>query len=68
MWQTLAANRYIGTNFTIASASNDYASKRMDVVVWWPEPSSQRIRHRVSLKLSSPQGVLLAQANAPIQV
>jgi uncharacterized lipoprotein len=68
MWQTLAANQYTQTSFTIDSQSDTYASKRMDVVVWWPEPSSQTIRNQVSLKLSSPQGVLLAQANASNQV
>jgi subtilisin family serine protease len=68
MWQTLAANQYTQTSFTIDSQSDTYASKRMDVVVWWPEPSSQTVRNQVSLKLSSPQGVLLAQANASNQV
>jgi hypothetical protein len=68
MWQTLSANQYIENAFTIDSASNMYGSKRMDVVVWWPESSSQTVRQQVSLKLTSPQSVLLAQANAPKQV
>ena len=68
MWQTLSANQYIENAFTIDSASDLYGSKRIDVVVWWPEPSTQTVRQQVSLKLTSPQGVLLAQMNAPKQV
>ncbi|CAF1535268.1 unnamed protein product [Adineta ricciae] len=68
MWQTLYANQYIVNNFDIDSASDSYGSKRMDVAIWWPEDSKQTVRHQVSLKLTSPQGILLAQTNAPQQV
>ncbi|CAF1057694.1 unnamed protein product [Adineta steineri] len=40
----------------------------MDVVVWWPEASAQTVRNQMSLKLKSPQNVVLAQANTPQQV
>ncbi|CAF1304144.1 unnamed protein product [Adineta steineri] len=68
MWATLSANQYIENNFAIDSSSDSYGSKRMDVVVWWPEASTQTIRNQVSLKLKSPQNVVLAQANTPQQV
>ncbi|CAF1512116.1 unnamed protein product [Adineta steineri] len=41
MWATLSANQYIESNFAIDSSSDSYGSKRMDVVVWWPEASTQ---------------------------
>ncbi|CAF3505162.1 unnamed protein product [Adineta steineri] len=68
MWATLSANQYIENNFAIDSSSDSYGSKRMDVVVWWPEASTQTVRNQVSLKLKSPQNVVLAQANTPEQV
>ena len=68
IWRTLNANQYTEIDFPIVSESDEFASKRLDVVIWWPEASSQTVRHQVSLKVNSPQGALLAQANAPKQV